>query len=68
MVAHLVIRGTNRYIPDRCFAEGIKDFMIHVQIRIETQFSLFWRGLRPQPKVAITLRRDEHLPIDIHQP
>ena len=27
-----------------------------------------WRGLRPQPKVAITLRRDEHLSIDIHQP
>jgi len=26
-----------------------------------------WRGLRPQPKVAITLRRDEHLSIDIHQ-
>ena len=29
------------------------------------------RGLRPQPKVAITLRclgRDEHLSIDIHQP
>ena len=26
------------------------------------------RGFRPQPKVAITLRRDEHLSIDIHQP
>ena len=26
------------------------------------------RGLRPQPKVAITLRRDEHLSVDIHQP
>ena len=26
------------------------------------------RGLRPQPKVAITLRRDEHLSINIHQP
>jgi|GEM_PF-4674573 len=25
------------------------------------------RGRRPQPKVAITLRRDEHLSIDIHQ-
>jgi len=25
------------------------------------------RRLRPQPKVAITLRRDEHLSIDIHQ-
>ncbi len=40
MVAHLVIRRTDRYIPDRCLAERIKDFMIHVQIRIETQFSL----------------------------
>ena len=26
------------------------------------------RGLRPQPKVAVTLRRDEHLSVDIHQP
>ena len=26
------------------------------------------RGLRPQPKVAITLRCDEHLLIDIHEP
>ena len=26
------------------------------------------RGLRPQCKVGITLRRDEHLSIDIHQP
>ena len=26
------------------------------------------RVLRPQLKVAITLRRDEHLSIDIHQP
>ena len=25
------------------------------------------RGLRAQPKVAITLRRDEHLSVDIHQ-
>ena len=31
-------------------------------------FVLPWRGRRPQPKVAITLRRDEHLSFKTHQP
>ena len=41
MVAHLVILGTDCYIPDRCLAGRIKDFMIHAEIHIETQFSLW---------------------------
>ena len=27
-----------------------------------------WRGINAPPKVAITLRRDEHMPFNIHQP
>ena len=39
--------------------------LILVGCKLERKLSTI--GLRPQPKVAVTLRRDEHLSIDNHQ-